>query len=121
LDVASTASVIFQEAIEEGLPLGLTLSGGFGRLRAPFSPAWMESVQRGWRCVGGNGAVARFDARAVGTHWMGVHEVAGHRESYLEALDVYGDLIFRINSPCAEAHRYWRALASHMTPGDGES
>ncbi|MGE9297053.1 MAG: hypothetical protein ACQKBV_12270 [Puniceicoccales bacterium] len=110
------APAVLEEAIEEERELSLTVSGGFGRMHFPFGPERLETAQRGWICAGGNGAMIRFDPNAIASYWVGSYEELGTRFSYLEAVDVYGDLIFRLASPNRDAHRYWRALASGMEP-----
>ncbi|WP_309397505.1 ChuX/HutX family heme-like substrate-binding protein [Cerasicoccus maritimus] len=105
------ATAVIAEAIEEEQEIVLTASGGFGCLGVPLKPCSLERIHDGWVFVGGEGRAMRLNTRAVAQYWIGLHRNGDQGFSYFEAVDVFGDLIFRLTSDNAQSYRYWQALA----------
>ncbi|MBC2596179.1 hypothetical protein H5P28_18070 [Ruficoccus amylovorans] len=108
------ANAILADAQEEAQELGVTVSGGFGRMSLAFTPYMLENISESWLYAGEPGYALRLDLSAVNTYWIGSYEADGHHFSYLEAVDAFGGLITRICSANPDSHRYWRSLAASM-------
>lgn len=110
------AYAILLDAIEEEQELAITVSGSFGRMSATLSPAVAQQISPSWIYVGGLGQSLRLNLAAVHSYWVGSCGLDHNAFSYLEALNAYGELIFRIGSASPESSRYWQSLASSMQP-----
>ncbi len=71
----------------------------------------MERIRDGWIFVGGEGRAMRLNTRSIAHYWIGLYRDQEQEFSYFEAVDVFGDLIFRLTSQNAQSYRYWQALA----------
>lgn len=105
------ARAIFSECLEEHQNVVVSIAGAFGYLSVSMQPRCLEAIQRGWLFIGGQGRALRLNAHAVMSYWIGYASLGDRDYSYLEALDCYGDLVFRLTSDNAQSYRYWQALA----------
>ncbi|WP_309383625.1 ChuX/HutX family heme-like substrate-binding protein [Cerasicoccus frondis] len=104
-------SAVFAEVIEEKQDVMLSVVGGFGHICTPLRPHAMERIRDGWIFVGGEGRAMRLNTRSIAHYWIGLYRDQEQEFSYFEAVDVFGDLIFRLTSQNAQSYRYWQALA----------
>ncbi len=101
------AHAVLSDAQEENQELGVTVSGGFGRMSLAFTPQVAERISPEWMYAGEPGSALRLDLSAVGTYWIGSYNEGGRRFSYLEAVDVSS-----ATSSCASPRPMPRATAT---------
>lgn len=111
---ACLAYALLWDAMEQGQELALTTAGAFGRLSLPFAPKVVERGMNGWMYAGAPNRALRLNLSATGSYWIGLCYDGYEFCSYLEALDVYGDLILRITSADTDTYQYWQSLATEM-------